>query len=182
MLDPVSDWTSKFNNLPLVGDDTWAKHMAEAVDDLTTKKLEIPAVMGVPAEFTFDVLTFETELRKLGPVPTALEGATNFATAWQLAITTSILIVKSGAYITLPLPANTWSVVASTVIDPASIGAAKTQLANDILVIGPAESADDFAKAFREAFLNLTCSVVGLDSVSPPNGPQPLSLLSSRAG
>jgi hypothetical protein len=168
MLGVVGDWTDKFNNLPKVGDTSWATNMANAVDELTTGLLEISNIKTIPAVFTFGKAAFEAALLPLAPVPLALTGATNFATAWETGINASTMTVSPGASVDLPAtPANTYSSVASTLIDVASVTSAKTNLIIAIAGIVPADNADAFATAFRNAFLELTCTTSGMNSVTP---------------
>ena len=175
MLDPVSTWSSTFNDLPKVANTSWALNLANAVSSLTTGKLEILTIKTIPSNFVFGIAAFKSALELLTFVDSAVEGANNFANAWEQGLLGSVMTVLPGASVGLPpTPANTYAPTPATLIDAASIAMAKAGLVATITGIAPAENADAFADAFRTAFLTLTCSTTGMNMVPPPSGPQPL--------
>jgi hypothetical protein len=173
MIEPESTWGTTLTNLKPVSNATWAKAFADAVDSLTTAKMELTNIKTVPAQFTFAKAVFETQLKVLKPTKSAQEGANNFANAWATTVQSSIMVVTPGATIGLPpSPANTYSAVTGTLLDPASLAAAKAGLVSDILKVKPdPKNANAFARAFRKAFLALTYTTTGLNSVSPTPAP-----------
>ena len=103
-----------------------------------------------------------------------------FAAAWETAIRTTTypatLSVSAGAFIPPESNATKFSVINSVIIDEDSIikGKAKIiELAESAASINPEDS--DFPIKFREAFLELTITVEGLDSTPSPAGPLPLT-------
>lgn len=183
MLDPVSTWSSTFNDLPKVANTSWALNLANAVSSLTTGKLEILTIKTIPSNFVFGIAAFKSALELLTFVDSAVEGANNFANAWEQGLLGSVMTVLPGASVGLPAtPANTYAPTPATLIDAASIAAAKAGLIATITGIAPAENADAFADAFRTAFLTLTCSTTGMNMVTPPSGPQPLLNLFAPVG
>lgn len=176
MLDPADTWAKKFKDLKPVADPSWSMTLATTVGSLVTGKLEIATIMGSPATFNFMVPTFAGALASLAPVQTAPEGAKGFADAWEAAINSSIMLVLPGAYVGAPAPPTLYSVVFSTIVDPPSVALAKVGLISALVAIKPSEdAAKDFASAFRNAFLALTWTTQGLNSLPPPPaGPGPL--------
>lgn len=175
MLDPSSTWSSTFNALPKTADASWAANMADAVDSLTSSKLTISTIKTVPAAFVFGKSAFKSALEVLVPVDSAAQGASNFAGAWEKGLLASTMTVTPGASVGLPAtPANIFS-AASSLVDPPSITSAKAGLVSALTSIVPSETADAFAEAFRTAFLALTCSTTGMNSIPPPGGPTPLN-------
>lgn len=139
MLDPVSTWTTAFNNLPKTADSSWATNMANTVDGLVTGKLTVSAATppGGVCYFTFGKAAFEGVLLTLVPVPSAIIGATNFAGAWEAGVLASILAPP-------PNPGY-----------PLKIPIAKAALIIQLAAIIPGDNADAFATAFRGAFAML---------------------------
>jgi len=183
MLDPEINWKTTFASLPQSDNQSVAaQNLADAVDGLTTNKLEVPAITGTPASFTFNKSVFKSQIESLSPTDDADQGAENFATAWKSAIDASTMLVVTGASVGIPTPATTFSVVTSTVIDPASSSSAKSTLKNDLKNLPQVSSAlaSEFGPKFRQAFLNLTVTVTGVNSVAPTPGP--LVLTSSSTG
>lgn len=186
MLEPVSNWESTFNNLPKVSDGSWSQNFADAVDGLTTGKLEISNIKTVPASFVFGKAAFKSALDPLMPVNTAIEGATNFAGAWEAGLLASTMTVSVGASIGIPVPpTNVYGPLSSagspsppsTLIDAPSIAAAKASLVIALTAIPPSADANAFASAFRSAFLALTCTTMGFDSTPyAPPGTVPIPL------
>jgi hypothetical protein len=167
MLGSASDWATKFNNLPKVADSSWADNMATAVDDLTTGKLELTNIQTTPASFTFGKPAFKTALMAVTPTTSASAGALNFATAWELGMLGSFMLVTPGASVGVPTPATIFSIVGGTIVDPPSLIIAKAGLVSAISGLGAASNADAFASAFRDAFLALTYTTSGTNSIVP---------------
>jgi len=163
-IDALNIWVSTFEALQNAGASEWAPSFASWVDSRVSAKTELPGIGGGGLSFTFDKATFSTQLEA---IPKASDSTPKFADAWETAILSTIVAVANGSYIGTPSPTTTWSVVASTVIDPASIAAGKSKLL-ELEALPPAHDSQ-FPKIMREAFLLLTITTSGTDSDSPSN-------------
>ena len=175
-IDDLTIWKTTLAALPKVGDSSWAANFALWVDERVTAKMSLPGIGGPGFTFTFNKSVFQSALESLAPAGDQATAIAAFADAWESATTASVAITLVGSYIEPATPATTWSIVASTVIDPPSIviGKAKiNELATAPAVSDPNDS--EFPVKFREAFLSLTITTTGTNSVSPPAGPNPLT-------
>src|SRR5690606_16770869 len=115
--------------------------------------------------FPFPIPLFASQLQSLPPTPSALAGILGFATAWETAILATPIVVGPGSSVGSPSPPTTFSVVASTILTPASIAAGKAKILE--LVTAPAvadATQSEFPVKFREATLLLKFTSTGLDS------------------
>ncbi len=172
-------WKDTLNKLPKVNNNSWAKNFAKWYADRVLKIAPKPANF-VPVAFSFKFAqpVLVAELMKLQPVSSSKTGITNFANAWEKAVKATIVTTGPGSYKPPPLPANTFSVVNSVIITPASIAKGKAKIME--LVKAPMVNNalnSKFAPIFRDATLLLTITVTGLDSTTPDNGgPLPLTV------
>ena len=177
-IDSLATWKSTFASLPLVDDGTWSTNISNWVFDRVDGKAQVTNVTHATPPLWFDKATFKSELDKLPLTDNKATGSSNFADAWKTAIDSSTLTTVAGDSIVPGGAANTWSVVNNSVIDSSSRTSARNQMETDLnnaaLVDDVANS--EFPKIIRDAFLNLTCSIDGLDSQVPPTGPLPLSI------
>lgn len=175
-IDALSVWKSELANLPKVADTSWALAFASWYADRLTGITTDPSGLTASSfTFTFPTSIFATALVALAPTTSAAAGIAGFAGAWETALLASTALVAPGSYIGSPSPSTTFSVVATTVIDPASIAAGKAkllELASAAPVADPNDS--EFPVKFREATLLLTITVSGLDASPTPSGPLPL--------
>lgn len=192
MIDPLATWRSTLAALPKVSDNSWAANFAGWVADrisatgaadgkgIETKPTNLTLASPPPGGFifTFDEATFATQLQALTPTTDPSAGINGFANAWATAIAGTVfpttLNVTPGAFIPPTSPTTLFSAVTSVLLDPASILAAKAkiiELASSTPVDDP--NLSEFPVKFREAFLLLTITVVGLDSTTPT--PVPLT-------
>ena len=176
--DILSSWKDAFAALtPTDHPTAWADELADWVDSHISAKLVLDpgVVSGDPIVYTWDAQTFADTLKTASPGsdPNAI---TVIADAWELATLSGIMAVPSGASLGAPTPATTWSAPPLTVVDPASVVAAKTVMTADLLAMPPTADIDEVAlpEILRTAFLGLTFTLTGLNSVPPPTGPQPL--------
>lgn len=168
-LGSETDWIEAFaNGLPNVGDDSWKANLANTIDELVTNLLSSPGLLnssGQPAAvFTFGKAAFQSGLS--GNTAAAISSAI------QAGLTASTAVVAPGAYIGTDTPATKFSVVASSIITPASIALAVAK----ILEIEGQPNADDpldsaVPPIFREAFLLLKLTTTGTNSVAPTPSP-----------
>lgn len=180
MIDPLVTWRTTLNALPHVTDASWATNFAAWVAGRVVSIQPNQSLLNTSTGFVFvfNQALFATQLATLTPTFNALSGITGFATAWETAINTTVfpatLNVSPGAFIPPTSPTTLFSAVTSVILDPASILAAKNkiiELATSPQVLDP--NLSDFPVKFREAFLLLTITVVGLDSTVPT--PVPLT-------
>lgn len=166
-LASVSSWQDDWqNNVPNVSDDSWQANLANFVADHVTSLLTSNGLfkaVGQPAlTFTFAKATFQSNLG----TGTADELVAAFQAAWAA----STYVVPVGSFIGTDTPATKFSVVASCIPDAASLVLAAAKIAQ---VIGiPVASADDgyksqFPVKLREAFLLITITTTGTNSVAP---------------
>lgn len=149
--------------------------MASAIASLVNNLVTLTTVTGA-TQFTFQQAIFAAQLASIPPGPVAAVQAQLFANAWASAVQASILVVAPGAYFGAPAPPTLFSVVAATIIDPPSVIAASSFLALQLAAAAPVAVGiqNTYGSAIHDAFLKLTATVTGINSVSPPAGPQPL--------
>lgn len=178
MIDSLSIWKTTFQTLPKTEDTSWAGNFADWTDERVSGKAELLFITNPSTTFTFSKSTFQSLLLGLSPTPSAAAGIQGFADAWETAILASTLNIGPGAFVGIDSPATKWSVVSSSLIDPPSILLGKAKIL-ELVSAAPAEDAalSEFPEKFRDAFLALTGSVIGLDSTPIPAGPLPLTSL-----
>lgn len=178
-VDVLQDWKDTLAALPKVADTSWAANFAGWYADRIVGITTNPAnLVPVGFTFTFAQPVFAAQLLALTPVGDALSGITGFANAWETALLATTVAVSPGSAIPPPTPPTIFSVVTTTVIDPASIAAGKAKIL-ELVTAPPVADAQNslFPVKFRDATLLLTITVTGLDSQPPPSagpGPQPL--------
>lgn len=170
-LDSESDWKTAWADVPLVPDASWKANLALFLSDLTSGKLKLSTIFSAPGtgagDFTFNAATFQGALSG--------NSASVLADAWEAGVGASVMNVAASAFVGSDSPATKFSVVTTAIIDPASIAAGKAivmSLASIPLTDDVLDS--QFASKMRLAFLSLTVTVTGINSVVPPAGPNPL--------
>lgn len=173
MIEPLSTWKTELQNLPKVGDTSWAANFAGWYADMIVNiQPDTSTFSAAGFSFTFNTATFAAGLIGLQPTPDATAGITGFANAWEQAILSSVLVVGTGSALLPSTPATTFSVVAASIINPPSIALGKAKIISLATLGIPSES--KFPEYFRDATLMLNFSVTGTNSVTPPAGPNPL--------
>jgi hypothetical protein len=177
MIDALPIWISELVNLPKVNSAVWATNFANYYADRIVGIQTDPSALTSAMVFTFAKPVFEAQLMALMPVTDQTVGTLNFALAWEAAILASTAVVPPGAFIPPATPTTTFSVVISTVINPASIAAGKAKIMELATAPQVADaSLSQFPIKFRDATLLLKVDVDGLDSTTPGDGgPLPLS-------
>lgn len=176
MIDPLAVWKSSLAALPKTANNSWAPNFATWYADRISgiEPLFIALDASAGFTFTFAKQVFETALLNLGPAASAVAGLTAFANAWQSAMLASTVVVLPGAFIPPSTPPTTFSsIIPPVVLDAPGIVAGKAkiiELASAPVVSDPNDS--QFPVKFREATLELTITVTGLNSAAPT--PQPL--------
>ena len=176
-LEPVGTWKSTLAALPSVADSSWASAFASWYSARIATISPDPSVFAaVGFVFTFNAATFQAQLLTLGPTDDPAAGASGFANAWEAAILASTALVAPGSALVPPSPPTTFSVVATTVIDPTSVAAGKAKLL-ELAAAPPVSDANNsqFPVKFREATALLSITVTGTDSTPTPAGPLPLT-------
>jgi hypothetical protein len=139
----------------------------------------VSGVTHATPPFTFSQATFKAQLDLLTLQTDQNTAAIAMANAWRVAIDASIpLSTLPGDFVNPGgAPNLIWSVVNSSVIDTSSKDAAEAQLVTDLTNAPLVSDVNNslFPKAMRDSFLNLTCSIIGLDQSAPT--PLPLSIL-----
>jgi len=163
----LSDWKDGFEALPLVEDQSWKTEWTDWIYWHTSKHGAFDGMVLAgwtpPAniDFQFDSSTFESSLADSAPN----NGLSNLSTAFQSAIATSILLITP-AMTSPPL-----DVVATVVVDPASITiASNIILATDLTPIEDARNAT-IIESIRDAILSLTYTVTGTAAGNPVSYP-----------
>lgn len=181
-VDPLNTWKQTLDSLPKVGDISWALNFASWAGDRITNIQSDPMSLDTTTGFTFifNKVSFAAALATLPPTPSQALGIAGFATAWETSILTTVfpvtLNVTTGAFIPPQTSATTFSVINSVILDPTSIITGKAKIL-ELINAPPASTGLDskFAEKFREAFLSLTITVIGMDNTPPPSGPLPLT-------
>lgn len=176
-MDPLPQWVQAI--AAIKPDKTsLASKLGDAIDQRVTGKLQLAMVMGPPAQFTWAKATFVQLIENLPASPVLPAGLMAIANAWEASMMASTLVVSPGAYVGSPAPPTLFSVVISSIIMPPSIEAGKAVLQAQLMSAAPIPdpNASPLGPALFSAFSTLIGMVVGLNSVSPPTGPEPLSI------
>lgn len=182
-VDSLQDWIDTYvSDVPNIVDDSGdgPGNVADWIDPRVTNKLDTPGlegpVSGTGFTFTFNKSVFQTQLELLiGGTKT--QGVNELAAAWESAMNASVGLVVVLTSIGTPSPTTTWSSITSTVIDPASISAGKSKILESISApLDKPKEESEFPVKMREAFLLLTVTTSGLDSVPSGSG-GPFSLV-----
>lgn len=165
-------WRTAFADMPVVSDSSWKGNLANTLGDLVDGLLSSPGLFNPSAQpaavFTFGRAAFQS----------ALSGNTAavISSAFNAGLTASTVVVATGSYVGSLTPATTFSVVATAILDPASVALAVAEI---LTIEGKTPVADPMQSAvppvFRSAFLKLTMTTTGTNSVVPPAGPNPLT-------
>ena len=183
MIDDLATWKSTYKDLAKVADNSWALNFALWVNDRVSGKAQVTGVTtSVPENvFVFNYTIFKTQLEALTPTTDINAGITKFADAWETAMNASLVLgVLPGDFVGASSPSTTWSVVSTALIDGASVSLGKAKIME--LVNAPLASTEDdsvFPEYFRDAFLLLTGTISGLNSVPPTAGPNPLNVVAA---
>ena len=178
-LEPLTVWQATYADevVPTQDPVTGALNLANWAAARVNGNLNLAGVGGPGMIFTFNSAAWAAALQLLPPTPLAEIGATNFANSWSTAMAASLAITQPGTSVTpTPLPPTTFSVVNATIIDPTGITAGNLKL----IELKDAEPSSNplevpLVEFLRDAFLLLTITTSGLDSVPTPAGPNPLT-------
>jgi hypothetical protein len=179
-IDPLNTWKQTLADLPKVSSPIWALNFANWYADRIANIAPDPsALVASSFTFVFNSATFAAQLALLPPTLDPVSGIAGFAAAWSAAIALTIypvtLLVGPGAFIPPSTPATLFSAVTMVMINPASLVLAQAKIMELVtapVVSDPMDSV--FAEKFRDATLQLSIMVTGLNSIPPPAGPLPL--------
>jgi len=180
-IDDLSTWQTTMADIPKVSDNSWATNFSNWTDERVTGKAQLTGVITTNFPFSFNKTIFKNSLLTISSSVDVLIAANNFASVWETAILASLFLnVMPGDNFGVPTPATIWSSITSSLIDIPSISVAKALLIAGLTGSSPVSDPLDsvFPEAFRSAFLSLTGTVTGLNSLPPPSGPQPLIVAS----
>ena len=172
-IDSLSTFQTTFKaDIIPTKDDSWMDNLTNWVSARVTG-LQASGIGGPNVLWVFNSAVFKAGLSAISVE--AANGVSGLASSFQSAINASTIVMQPGSFIGSATPANTWSVVSTTMFTPSSVlvGKAKIEeLASAPLVNDAINS--QFPVKIREAFLLLTIDTSGLDSTPSPGGPLPL--------
>ena len=168
VLADAAAWQTAWATVPAVKNDSWKANLANKVDSLVTGLLTTNGLFKAPGQpaltFTFAKSTFQGALTDNKPA--------TLANAFETAILASTYVVPINSFIGTDTPATKFSAVASCVVDPASVALAKAKFL-EIVGLEPVKAANksQFPVKLRDAFLLLTVTTTGTNSVAPTPSP-----------
>lgn len=174
--DILDDWKSAFNDIPNVMTQAeGVQNLSDWIESHVTGKLVLDPsiIVGTGITYTWNKEAFKAELLSLSNSPTP----NGLASAWKASVEASIMSVPAGASVGAPSPATTFSAPPVTVLDATSVTTAFSQLQVSLNSLPPANTKEEvqIPELLRTAFLTLTFTLSGTNSVSPPAGPNPLT-------
>jgi len=166
-IDSLVIWQAQWALIPKVSDTSWKQNLADYIAARVDAKLALSTYVP-PGTFTFNKSVFVAGLA--GVTSGTGDGVTKIASAFQSAVqTVGSLVVTPGTAFGAATPAQTFSVVASSVLIAAAGKAKIEELSSAPLVSDPLLS--QFPVKLRDAFLLLTATISGTNSVAPTPGP-----------
>lgn len=177
MIDPLSEWKSKYKDIPLaMAAPLGASNLADFLDARVSgsgKLALAPPVFDAAGSFAFMKSVFAAGISGLPPTPVQATGATAIASAWMSAIMASIYTAGAGAYVGAPAPPTMWAAPPVAVPDPAALSIAYASLLAG-LISAPIGEESELPRLFREAFAAIGFILTGVNMIPPPAGPLPL--------
>lgn len=176
-INPLPIWKTEFKDIePTVNVVQAASDLANFYSKQISGIQPSPLLTAPGFTFPFQTSLFQAGLLSLTPALDPASGAITIASAWESAILATLPVVAPGAFVGAPTPPTTFSVVASTIIDPPSIVAGKTLIMSLLPLSPPVPDAlgAQLPDVLFQATSLLTITVTGTNSVPPPGGPAPL--------
>jgi hypothetical protein len=167
-VDPLSTWQSEFAILPSVIDDSWVSNLADYIAARLDSKLDLQTY-SPSATFVFNKASF---IAILGTSSSEVgDGVAKLADGFVAGVTGGLSVAALTSF-DAGTPAETFSVVATSIFDPASTALANAKIL-ELESATPVIDINDsiFPEKIRDASLLLTATVIGTDSVSPTPGP-----------
>lgn len=167
-IDALATWKSEFANLPKVSDTSWKQNLADYIAARVDGKLKLSTYTpdsGIT--FAFNKAAF---LSALSSVSAGTGDGVNAIAAGVKAavVVPGSLVVVAPISVGSPSPTNTFSVVLTSIISPASAALAETKI-QELSGAAPVSDVNNslFPVKLRDAFLLLTADITGLDSTPP---------------
>lgn len=175
---PSPAWLSAFVSqvTPVDNAATAANNLANWINALVSGQLSPNPATLSSGTFTWNPAPFIATIASAAPSDSPSASAV-IADAWEGAINASVLLVLPGAFVGVSSPATMFSVVSSVSVLPPTVAAAKAamiaSLASAPGVLDASQS--QFPDIIRTAFLSISYSVSGMNTLPPPSGPTPLA-------
>lgn len=157
------NWIDAYELMPLVGDATWKQNLADYCGDLLDNQLNLSTYTG--PTFTFGRAAFAANL-------TDTNGIVGLQSAFNAGVLASTWVIPIGTTFGAGTPAETFSTPGAAVADAPSISSGMAIIATlaSSPQVGDA-TLSEFPTKLRAAFLSLTYTVTGTNSVTPTPGP-----------
>lgn len=182
--------------MPVKDDKTWSDNFEAAVPITNSKsegidnfvsfidkevsgQLTISTPIVGPSIYTWQPSIMKAKLLSISSSTQQSLGAQIISDAWAAATLASSMFVSAGAYVGSPSPATLFLAPPAVVILPPSIELAKVSLFSALTTLEPTKEISLVPVEIRKAFLAIKFSAIGLNSIIPPAGPQPLVVPSS---
>lgn len=174
MIDPLATWKSELKKLEPIDSADWAIKFAQFVADRVPMAELDAKVMTATGlfSFTFNQALFASGLFPILPSPSAPPVILQFANAWEAAVLASVAVSTPGIAFNPATPATIFSAVISTTVDIPSVAIGKLKIMELAYIkVDKDTDGSEFAEKFRDAFLSLTFTVSGINTITPTPTP-----------
>ena len=173
MLNSLDQCVKEFENLSKNSKNIL--FLSNFLGNMTSGKLELNLLSM--STFTFNEELFKTQISLMKVYDNKFLPNSILANAWESSVLASTFIVTPGTFIKpVPTPATIFS-TPPVIIPDASLGIAKQNLELNLNNLNLQESSYEFVRCFYNAFLNLTYTITGINSIIPT--PTPLLINSN---
>lgn len=171
-LEDQTTWGLFFKDLPKVSDDSWIDTLVAYLENRINENLKL---IGYFPENGNSIVLNSSYIKSAISSSNASTGdlIEKLASGLKSAVTLpNTLTVSSGSYILIDTPATKFSLVTLSIINSASASLLEAKIL-ELLTAPLVENAKDsqFPVKIRDAFLLLTATISGTNSVSPTPGP-----------
>ena len=173
MLNSLDQWVKEFENSSKNSNNIL--FLSNFLGNMTSGKLELNLLST--SIFTFNEQLFKSQLSLMKIYDNKFLPNSILANAWQSSILASTFIVAPGTFIKpAPTPATIFS-ISPVVIPDVSLEITKQNLESNLNNLNSQKSSYEFVKCFYNAFLSLTYTITGVNSIIPT--PTPLLINSN---
>lgn len=160
----LTEWKDAYALLPLVSDDTWKENLTAFIEDLI---VDINLETYATPSFTWARAAFKSAL-----VGVSGAGVSEMQTGFSNSIAASTWLIPSGTTFGSATPAETFSLPGAAIPDATGVSAGVIKI-GELATAEPVGTVEDslFPEVLRDAFLLLTYTVTGTNSVTPTPGP-----------